>query len=54
MVIVDPAVRMEVLKSTVISEQAAAKLLKKFMENKDDEENVNLMVRTFVLCTAEH
>ncbi|CAH0519581.1 unnamed protein product [Peronospora belbahrii] len=45
MVIVDPTtVMMEVLKTTVVTEKAAAKLLKKFVDNKKDEENADLMM----------
>lgn len=36
---------MEVLKTTAISEEAAAKLLKKFVDSKEEEENMDLMVR---------
>lgn len=37
---------MEVLKTTAISEKAAAKLLKKFVDSKEEEENTDLMVRS--------
>ncbi|GMF11732.1 unnamed protein product [Phytophthora lilii] len=36
---------MEVLKTTAISEKAAAKQLKKFVDSKETEENADLMVR---------
>ncbi|KAF4047125.1 hypothetical protein GN244_ATG00258 [Phytophthora infestans] len=35
---------MEVLKTTAISEKAAAKLLKKFVDSKEEEENTDLMM----------
>ncbi|CAH0485661.1 unnamed protein product [Peronospora effusa] len=35
---------MEVLKTKVITEKAAAKLLKKFVENKEKEKNTDLMM----------
>ncbi|KAG6610007.1 uncharacterized protein IUM83_00299 [Phytophthora cinnamomi] len=35
---------MEVLKTTVISEKKAAKLLKKFVDSKEEEENADLMM----------
>ncbi|ETI40155.1 hypothetical protein, variant [Phytophthora nicotianae CJ01A1] len=35
---------MEVLKTTAISEKAAAKLLKKFVDSKEGEENTDLMM----------
>ena len=36
---------MEVLKTAEITEEAAAKILKKFVETKEDETNADLMVR---------
>lgn len=39
------AINMEVLKTTAISEKKAAKLLKKFVESKESEENADLVVR---------
>ena len=39
---------MEVLKTKVVTEKAAAKMLKKFVENKE-EENTDLMVRNIML-----
>ncbi|KAL3673766.1 hypothetical protein V7S43_001461 [Phytophthora oleae] len=35
---------MEVLKTTAISEKAAAKLLKKFVDSKEEEENTDLLI----------
>ncbi|CAI5726746.1 unnamed protein product [Peronospora destructor] len=35
---------MEVLKTKVITEKAAAKLLKKLVDNKEEEENTDLMM----------
>ena len=40
---------MEVLKTKVVTEKAAAKLLKKFVDNKEEEENTDLMVRNIML-----
>ncbi|KAG7389390.1 hypothetical protein PHYPSEUDO_010518 [Phytophthora pseudosyringae] len=37
---------MEVLKTTAISEKAAANLLKTFVDSKEEEENTDLMVRS--------
>lgn len=42
--------RMEVLRSTPLSDKAAAKLLKKFVEAKEGEENADLVVRRRCWC----
>jgi hypothetical protein len=41
---------MEVLRSTPLSDKAAAKLLKKFVDTKEGEENADLVVRRASFC----